>query len=448
MEKQMITKVLPFDVKEVAPRTLEFVGSTEDKDREGDIIMASGWQLKQYKRNPVFMWAHNYDDPPIGKATKVWANDGKLRFHVQFAEKEEYEFADTIYKLYKGGYLRASSVGFIPIESELLEVKEDEDNFFSHRPTRFLKQELLELSGCPVPANPNALAEARAKGLIKDFWKFMPETADAEKPYPNEHACRLKDLDDFQEGSFKRTEREHEGKMYSIIMGRLKDESTMTEQAYRYDKEVWAVAEARSHCKDHDGTFEAATTEASETDKQPYTCECIDCGHKLETDEHCKDIKCPKCGGEMRRVERPGPGRAEGATEEPEQRFEKLQKEISQANIGDELDYLGRAIKDVGLNAENVPLAWELTRIVFEGIEVTREPGSDIPVDIAEKIGAVLNKANRERLEKVKILAQEVLDSAEHAEEPDKSLSIEEIKETMRETMQEAIEQAQGKLRR
>ena len=39
-----------------------------------------------------------------------------------------------------------------------------------------------------------------------------------------------------------------------------------------------------------------------------YNCECIACGHKLESEEHCANIKCPKCGGQMRRAERPGPG--------------------------------------------------------------------------------------------------------------------------------------------
>ncbi|MFO7899376.1 MAG: hypothetical protein R6V58_09975 [Planctomycetota bacterium] len=39
-----------------------------------------------------------------------------------------------------------------------------------------------------------------------------------------------------------------------------------------------------------------------------YRCECLDCGHIVETDEHCRDVECPECGGEMRRKERPGPG--------------------------------------------------------------------------------------------------------------------------------------------
>jgi len=39
-----------------------------------------------------------------------------------------------------------------------------------------------------------------------------------------------------------------------------------------------------------------------------YQCECIECGHTQSSDEHCKDIPCPECGGTMRRSDRPGPG--------------------------------------------------------------------------------------------------------------------------------------------
>lgn len=46
-----------------------------------------------------------------------------------------------------------------------------------------------------------------------------------------------------------------------------------------------------------------------ETEKaKKYSCECVKCGWKTETDKHCKDLKCDECGGQMRRVERPGPG--------------------------------------------------------------------------------------------------------------------------------------------
>jgi len=43
---------------------------------------------------------------------------------------------------------------------------------------------------------------------------------------------------------------------------------------------------------------------------QEYKCECIKCDYTTTSDKHCNDIKCPKCGGQMRRAERPGPGRS------------------------------------------------------------------------------------------------------------------------------------------
>ena len=44
-------------------------------------------------------------------------------------------------------------------------------------------------------------------------------------------------------------------------MGRLKGETTMTEQAYRYPKDIWTASSAKTHCSDHDGKFEAAAKE-------------------------------------------------------------------------------------------------------------------------------------------------------------------------------------------
>jgi signal peptide peptidase SppA len=48
---------------------------------------------------------------------------------------------------------------------------------------------------------------------------------------------------------------------------------------------------------------------------EKYNCECIECGHKVTSEKHCDELKCPKCGGQMRRVERPGPGKGESANE-------------------------------------------------------------------------------------------------------------------------------------
>ena len=116
----MLKRLMTVEVKDVENRILEIAGSTEDKDRFGDIIKASGWKLKPFKNNPVFLWAHDYSQPPIGRATRVWIDKetNKLMFKIEFAGSEVYEFADTIYKLYLGGFLHATSVGFIPLDWE------------------------------------------------------------------------------------------------------------------------------------------------------------------------------------------------------------------------------------------------------------------------------------------------------------------------------------------
>ncbi len=133
------------------------VGSTEVLDRAGDSINQAGWQLATYRKtNPVILWGHNVKEerPPIGKALKVWLADKgtkaeKLMFKVQFDLQDS--FAAEIFRKVNDGFLNTVSVGFKPIEWEDL----DKDDVFGGK--RFLKQELLELSFVPVPANPQAV---------------------------------------------------------------------------------------------------------------------------------------------------------------------------------------------------------------------------------------------------------------------------------------------------
>lgn len=117
---------------------------------------------------------------------------------------------------------------------------------------------------------------------------------------------------------------------------------------------------------------------------------------------------------------------------------------ISQAEIKDELDYLAASVKAEGLNAEAKEIAWGLVREIM-GIR-----GSQIPLDIAEKVGTVLHKKNLERLGQIQALAQEVIDSAQHEEEPEKAgdpeLTMDEIKQIVKTQVSVAFRKAQGKI--
>lgn len=146
-------------------KEMTFVISTDDVDRHGDIIVAEGWRLDSYQRNPVFLWAHDYMRPVIGKAVLVWQELHGLLARMEFAPTE---FAQEVASLYRGNYQRGVSVGFKPIQYE--ERRHDKTGAFQG--IRFLEQELLEVSAVPVPANRSAL---RRSADDLPFDAAMPE---------------------------------------------------------------------------------------------------------------------------------------------------------------------------------------------------------------------------------------------------------------------------------
>lgn len=125
--------------------TFKVIISTADIDRQGESISQEGWDLNFFKNNPVVLWAHDYEALPIGMCTKIDMIEGKLIAEGKFAPAEANPFAQQIRKLYELGMVNTTSVGFIPKE------------FDPNVQGRIMKQELLEFSFVPVPANPYAL---------------------------------------------------------------------------------------------------------------------------------------------------------------------------------------------------------------------------------------------------------------------------------------------------
>ena len=134
-------------------RPMTFVISSEEVDRHGDVILAEGWRLAAYQRNPVFLWAHDYTRPVIGRAVSVWPEPEQLLARMEFAPTD---FAREVAALYRSGYQQGVSVGFKPLRYE--ERRQEKTGAFLG--IRFLEQELLEVSAVPVPANRSALRRA------------------------------------------------------------------------------------------------------------------------------------------------------------------------------------------------------------------------------------------------------------------------------------------------
>lgn len=153
-------------------RRLEFRASNATVDRYGDILRPDGWDLKNYRRNPVFLWSHDSFSPPIGRSVREYVADSgqakgagdeswkrkELRQVIMFAPRSVNPLAMTIFRLYKHKYLRAVSVGFLPKERLLIDDQDERDKLgLGSYGIVYTKMELLELSGVTIPANPDAL---------------------------------------------------------------------------------------------------------------------------------------------------------------------------------------------------------------------------------------------------------------------------------------------------
>jgi len=172
--QERIDKFFTVEVKaeEKDDRTLTFVISTGNVDRDGDIIDVKGWDFANWLKNPVVLWGHDYSGLPIAEGKRVWIENEKIYATAKFIEPEINPQADMIYKMLLKGYLRTVSVGFNPTEYKW---REDGEGLY------FEKQELLEFSVVTVPANPEALLVAGKKSdpeLIKAYGKTLREFAD------------------------------------------------------------------------------------------------------------------------------------------------------------------------------------------------------------------------------------------------------------------------------
>lgn len=174
--------------------TIDFVLSTPSPDRSNDVIDQAGWDLTNYSKNPVVLWAHDYGAAPVAKPGMVGVDNGVLKAKgCEFTSRELYQFGWMVGEMYRQGYLSAVSVGFKP-------KKWNDNEERGGYGVDFHEQELLEFSCVPVPANPEALVSAKAAGiplepLIEWAARILDETQEPEARQrmivPREYVERL-----------------------------------------------------------------------------------------------------------------------------------------------------------------------------------------------------------------------------------------------------------------
>lgn len=163
--------------------SFEVVISTADFDRQGESVSQAGWDLANYKENPVVLWGHDYYSLPIGICDSISVEGGRLIAKGRFAPAEANPFAQQVRKLYDLKIVRATSVGFIALEQN---------------GSVITKAELLEFSFVPVPANPYALSLGQVAKAGLDLAMLATKGLKLETKAEGD-ACTM---DDGEEGTY------------------------------------------------------------------------------------------------------------------------------------------------------------------------------------------------------------------------------------------------------
>jgi len=159
-------------------RVVPYWCSDERVDSQGDIVRQS-WIFDLFELNPVWPIAHDWGGLPVANGIdwNVLQRRGAdyvgpaLWMLGLFATKDQYEFADKVFRLVKAGFLRAGSVGLV--SDRVIDIRDE-----AERATLGLgrwgvileQNHLLEFSPCTLGANPGAhslLSSAKARGELQ-----------------------------------------------------------------------------------------------------------------------------------------------------------------------------------------------------------------------------------------------------------------------------------------
>lgn len=182
-------------------RSVDHVASDETPDRMGDIIRVAGWDLTDFKKNPMLLWMHDHEHP-IGRvlsAKKGKADDGrKALLTTSRIHEDEKSIGglsnEVLLRLVQDGDLPAVSVGFQPLETYRPESEEERVKLgLGPWGVVFSAASLLELSVVSIGANQNALKRGLEKAVAekrladRDFDAVLAHVV---KAFSGEHAVR------------------------------------------------------------------------------------------------------------------------------------------------------------------------------------------------------------------------------------------------------------------
>jgi len=163
---------------------VEYVASTETLDSYSEIIRADGWKFDDFQKNAPFVDSHNYNsiDCILGRVVDFTVRNKRLVETVKWAiDVPENVTAQKGFAMTAAGYLKAVSVGFMPVNyvtpfdrnlDDWRKVCEEME--LDPEDTRcrciYVEQQQKELSACVIGANADAVAIEKSyeAGILSD----------------------------------------------------------------------------------------------------------------------------------------------------------------------------------------------------------------------------------------------------------------------------------------
>jgi hypothetical protein len=159
--------------------------STDRTDSDLDVVLPQGLIWDRFRKNPVVLFMHDPFGFPIG--TSMWqkVNKRDVLAKTRFAE---HDFADEVFKMYVGGFLKGWSLGMDPMSVQRREIRPDDVRKRKDwAGARYIIEaaEVVEYSAATIPANEDALNRAFAKGMfqkVQPIWRFRWKGLDTVRP--------------------------------------------------------------------------------------------------------------------------------------------------------------------------------------------------------------------------------------------------------------------------
>ncbi len=152
-------------------RVLQYTMTDETVDRYGDIVKAKGLDLKRYMTNPVVMTFHDYNQFPVGQVLKAWYDKPteSVKAQVLFLDNrvDVSGLADAAFRFAASGAMKGCSIGFLPTGIKTPTDAEREKLGMPKFGVIYESSELLELTVCPIPANPGAMKDSIKRGMYR-----------------------------------------------------------------------------------------------------------------------------------------------------------------------------------------------------------------------------------------------------------------------------------------